>query len=346
VIDEPDEPDDPGDDVEDGEDDAGDAVAGAGVEERRLVVDSGAARVDTFVAERVPELSRAQVRRLIDEGDVRVGGAPVAKAGQKLRAGDEVIVILRPPAPLDVIAEDIPLSIVFEDAHLIAIDKPAGMVVHPAPGHPSGTLVNALLFHCGASLAGIGGALRPGIVHRLDKDTSGVMVVAKDAPTHVALSAMFKRKADVVREYVAVVAPAPGPDAGTIRTEYGRHPTHRKKFSSKVAHGKPAITHWRVERRFAGGAAQVRCRLETGRTHQIRVHMADTGWPLLGDPLYGRRGMTPALTTLADALGRQALHAATLEFPHPITGARLALASPIAADLAAMIEALGRGEGA
>jgi 23S rRNA pseudouridine1911/1915/1917 synthase len=331
--------------VTDDPDDEVDADAIDGVEERRFVVEADAARVDTFVAERVPELTRAQVRRLIDDGDVRVGGAPVAKAGQKLRVRDEVVVLLRPPVPIDVVPEDIALAIVFEDDHLIAIDKPAGMVVHPAPGHASGTLVNALLFHCGAGLRGIGGALRPGIVHRLDKDTSGVMVVAKDAPTHVALSAMFKRKADVVREYVAVVAPAPAVDRGTIRTEYGRHPTHRKKFSSKVAHGKPAITHWRVEARFAGGAAQVRCRLETGRTHQIRVHMADTGWPLLGDPLYGRRGMSPALTSLADALGRQALHAATLEFTHPITGARVALASPIPEDLAALVAALREGRG-
>jgi len=238
------------------DDDVVDRPPGGGLEERRLPVDAAAAgRIDTFVAARIPELTRAQVKRLIDDGDVRVGGAPVAKAGHKLRAGDEVVVVLRPPAPIDVEPEDIPLAVLFEDAHLIAIDKPPGLVVHPAPGHASGTLVNALLHHCRGELAGIGGAIRPGIVHRLDKDTSGVMVVAKDEPTHLALAAAFKRKSEagaageapepdgVVREYLAVVAPAPPGDEGTIRTLHGRHPTHRKKFSSRLASGTPAVTH-------------------------------------------------------------------------------------------------------
>jgi 23S rRNA pseudouridine1911/1915/1917 synthase len=302
-------------------------------EEHVFVADAGAARLDVYVAERMPALSRAQVRRLIDLGEITVGGAAAAKAGQKLRAGDEVVVRVPPPAPIDVEAEAIPLVVVFEDAHLIAIDKPAGMVVHPAPGHPSGTLVNALLAHCGESLRGIGGALRPGIVHRLDGGTTGVMVAAKDGPTHTALAAMFKAKTDVVREYVAVVAPAPPHDAGTIRTLYGRHPVHRKKFSSKVARGKPAVTHWRVIERFAD-AAMVRCRLETGRTHQIRVHMADSGWPLLGDPLYGKRRLD---------FGRQALHAERLDFTHPATGARLELRAAIAEDIARLIEELRGG---
>jgi 23S rRNA pseudouridine1911/1915/1917 synthase len=292
----------------------------------------------------MPALSRAQVKRLIDDGDLRLNDAVVTKAGAKVRAGDAVLVLLRPPAPLDVLAEDIPLVVLYEDRHLIAIDKPAGLVVHPAPGHPSGTLVNALLHHCGAELVGIGGVMRPGIVHRLDKDTSGVMVVAKDEPTHTALSAAFKSKSlagsegragdpdGIVREYIAFGAPAPKADAGTLRTLYGRHPAHRKKFSSKVTSGKPAVTHWRVAARWPH-AAEIHCRLETGRTHQIRVHLADAGWPLLGDALYGRRGQTPALTTLADALGRQALHAARLELTHPITGARLAWRAPLPDDL-------------
>jgi len=304
-------------------------------EEHVFVAEVGAARLDVFVAERMPALTRAQVRRLIDDGEVTVGGAAAAKAGQKVRLGAEVVVRVPPPVPIDVQPEAIPLTVVFEDAHLIAIDKPAGMVVHPAPGHPSGTLVNALLAHCGESLRGIGGALRPGIVHSLDGGTSGVMVAAKDGPTHVALSAMFKAKTDVVREYVAVVAPAPPHDAGTIRTFYGRHPVHRKKFSSKVASGKPAITHWRVlERLPLGDAAVVRCRLETGRTHQIRVHMADSGWPLLGDPLYGKRRLE---------LGRQALHAERLDFTHPITGERLELRAAIADDIVRLIDELRRG---
>jgi 23S rRNA pseudouridine1911/1915/1917 synthase len=334
---------------EDGDEDAGDDDLG--IEERRLPVDA-AGRVDTFVAAHVPELTRAQVKRLIDDGDVRVGGAAVTKAGHKLRAGDEVVVVLRPPVPIDVVAEDIPLAVLFEDGHLIAIDKPPGLVVHPAPGHPSGTLVNALLHHCRGELAGIGGAIRPGIVHRLDKDTSGVMVVAKDEPTHLALAAAFKAKSEagaagaapppggVVREYLAVVAPAPEADEGTIRTLYGRHPTHRKKFSSRVAAGKPAVTHWRVAERFPAGAALVRCRLATGRTHQIRVHLADAGWPLLGDALYGRRGRTPRLSALSAALGRQALHAERLELTHPATGERLDLRAPLPADLVHLLAEL------
>ncbi len=302
-------------------------------EERVFVVDEDAARLDVFVAARVPELSRAQVRRLIDLGDVTIDGAPPAKAGQKLRAGASVAIVIRPAEPIDVAPEAIPLTVVFEDAHLIAIDKPAGMVVHPAPGHASGTLVNALLAHCGDSLRGIGGALRPGIVHRLDKDTSGVMVAAKDDATHVALSAMFKSKASVVREYVAVVSPAPPLDAATISTMYNRHPVHRKKFSSKVATGKPAITHWRVIERFAR-AASLRCRLETGRTHQIRVHLADSGWPIVGDTLYGRP---------SPLIARQALHAERLDFPHPITNAPLALRAPIPDDMMRLMEQLRAG---
>jgi len=300
-------------------------------EERVFVPDFDAGRLDTFVAERVPELTRAQVRRLIDAGDITVNGSVADKAGQKVRAGERVAILLRPASPIDVEPESIPIVVVYEDAHLIAIDKAAGMVVHPAPGHPSGTLVNALLAHCGDSLRGIGGALRPGIVHRLDKDTSGVMVVAKDDATHVALSAMFKTKTEVVREYVAVVHPPPAADAGVIRTLYNRHPVHRKKFSSKVANGKPAITHWRVIERFAAGAAAVRCRLETGRTHQIRVHMADTGTPIVGDPLYGRGG---------PPFPRQALHAERLDFPHPITGEMLSLRAPIPDDMMQLMSSL------
>lgn len=320
----------------------------------RLVASADHGRIDTFVAERMPALSRAQVKRLIDDGDVRLGGAPVAKAGVKIRAGDLVEVVLRPPAALDLIAEAIPLVVLFEDRHLIAIDKPAGLVVHPAPGHPSGTLVNALLHHCGKDLVGIGGVMRPGIVHRLDKDTSGVMVVAKDEPTHTALAAAFKSKSlagatgqaaapdGIVREYVAFGAPAPREDQGTLRTLYGRHPTHRKKFSSKVASGKPAVTHWRVAARWPF-AAEIHCRLETGRTHQIRVHLADAGSPLLGDALYGRRGQAPALTALADELGRQALHAARLELTHPITGDRLVWRAPLPPDLERLKAGLAGG---
>jgi 23S rRNA pseudouridine1911/1915/1917 synthase len=288
-------------------------------------------------------LSRAQVQRLIEEGDVLVNGLAPAKAGVKLRAGDKVAVTIRPPVPIALVPEEMPLAVLFEDSHLVVLDKPAGLVVHPAPGHATGTLVHGLLAHVD-DLAGIGGELRPGIVHRLDKDTSGVMVVAKDEPTQTALSAAFKAKTDVVREYVAVAAPAPPGARGTIRTLYDRHPVDRKRFSSKVQRGKPAVTHWEVVERLALGAALVRCRLETGRTHQIRVHMADSGWPLVGDQLYGRR-YTGELAELAKTLGRQALHAARLELEHPITGARLAFTTEPPADFVALLTALRTSSG-
>jgi len=295
-------------------------------------------RLDAYVAGRDPELTRAQVQRLIDDGDVTVNGAPPAKAGVKLRAGDEVVVTIRPPVPVELVPEPMELAVLHEDAQLIVIDKPAGLVVHPAPGHAAGTLVHGLLAHVD-DLGGIGGELRPGIVHRLDKDTSGVMVVAKDDPTQQALSAAFKAKTDVLREYVAVCAPAPAVDGGTIRTLYNRHPVDRKRFSSKVPTGKPAVTHWTVVERLGLGAALVRCRLETGRTHQIRVHMADSGWPLVGDPVYGRR-YSGDLAALSTALGRQALHAARLELTHPATGERLRFATEPPADFARLVVAL------
>ena len=268
---------------------------------------------------------------------MRIAGAPV-KASRKLRDGDEIEVTILPPSATRALPQDIALTILHEDAHLIVVDKPAGMVVHPAPGHPDGTLVNALLAHCG-DLSGIGGELRPGIVHRLDKDTSGVLVVSKDDATHNALAARFAAH-DMVREYLAVIAPPPAADSGRFDTLYGRHPIHRKKFSSRVTRGKSARTNYRVERRFAGLAALVRVNLETGRTHQIRVHFSDAGMPLIGDPLYGRRGRARALTELASALGRQALHAARLELTHPITGAELAFATPMPADMAALMRGL------
>jgi 23S rRNA pseudouridine1911/1915/1917 synthase len=307
-----------------------------------LLVAEAEGRLDTFVAAQVPALSRAQVKRLIEEGDVLVDDAPVAKAGHKLRAGNRVRVIIRPAAPAVAQPEAIALTVLFEDAHLIVIDKPPGLVVHPAPGHEAGTLVNALLAHCD-DLSGIGGELRPGIVHRLDKDTSGVMVATKSDAAHVVLSEAFQDKRTIHREYLAVVFPAPPGAGGTIRTLYGRHPVDRKRFSSKVAKGKHAVTHWEVVERFASGAALVRLRLETGRTHQIRVHMADQGWPLLGDPVYGRTPKDRFLAELAGALGRQALHAARLGFAHPVTGEEMRFESALPADLAGMVARLRAG---
>lgn len=312
----------------------------------QLAVDpSGAGeRIDAWIAAAVPALSRAQVQRLIDDGHVRLGGNPVAKPGQRVRAGDAITVEIPPPVALELVAEPLPLQVLYEDADLIVIDKAAGMVVHPAPGHPRGTLVNALLAHC-RDLSGVGGALRPGIVHRLDKDTSGVMVATKHDRAHAALSAAFAAKSrgepgGILREYLGIAAPAPPAASGTLRTWHARHPTDRKRFSSRVASGKPAVTHFTVVEPLAG-AALIRFRLETGRTHQIRVHAADHGWPLLGDPLYGkapRPGSAPA--AVATQLARQALHAARLELDHPVTGARLCFEAPLPDDLSRALAAL------
>jgi 23S rRNA pseudouridine1911/1915/1917 synthase len=293
------------------------------------------------VAARVPELSRAQVKRLVDEGDVLINGSKVAKAGVKLRVGDEVLVRIRPPAPIEARPEAMALDVLFEDEHLIVVDKPAGLVVHPAPGHEAGTLVNGLLAHCD-DLSGIGGDLRPGIVHRIDKDTTGIVVVTKSDVAHQVLSAAFQSKS-LLREYLAVSAPSPRDERGTIRTLYGRHPVDRKKFSSKVSKGKHAVTHYEVAERFASGAALMKMRLETGRTHQIRVHMADHGWPLLGDQTYGKKPRDPLLAELADQLGRQALHAARLEITHPVTGELLRFATEPPADLRTLLARLRAG---
>jgi 23S rRNA pseudouridine1911/1915/1917 synthase len=297
-------------------------------------------RLDTTIAAAVAGLSRAQVKRLIDDGRVAVGGAAVTKAGHKVRAGDAIDVDVPAPAPLALVAEPIPLVVLYEDEHVIAIDKPAGLVVHPAPGHASGTLVNALLHHC-RDLAGIGGVRRPGIVHRLDKDTSGVLIAAKHDRAHTALVAAFQAKAAMVRSYVAITAPGPAHATQTLRTHYGRHPVHRKRFSSKVAAGKLAITHVEVVARGAAlDVARVRCRLETGRTHQIRVHCADHGFALVGDPVYAPRPRDARIAAAAARLARQALHAERLELDHPVTGARLALVAPPPADFREAWDAL------
>ncbi len=299
-------------------------------------------RLDVYLTARL-DIPRTLVQRLIESELVTVADRPARKAGQKLRAGERVIALLPRPVPLEVVAEDLPLPILHQDAQLVVVDKPAGMVVHPAAGHSRGTMVNALLFHC-RDLSGIGGVLRPGIVHRLDKGTSGVMVVSKDDLTHAYLAAELAKKSagghsSVRREYLAIASPAPPAARGTYRTLYGRHPTHRQRFSSKVARGKTAVTHWEVVEHF-GQAALVSVRLETGRTHQIRVHAADHGWPLLGDPVYGRKPADPAVAELAAALGRQALHAHLLEFAHPQTGEQMSFRSPLPADLARLVDHL------
>jgi 23S rRNA pseudouridine1911/1915/1917 synthase len=305
----------------------------------RFVVDEKSAgeRLDQFLATRELPFTRSQLKRRIDDGQVTVNG-DAAKPARKLRAGDTVAFAPPPPIPVALVAEPRPLAILYEDAYLIAVDKPAGMVVHPAAGNPSGTLVNALLAHC-TDLAGIGGELRPGIVHRLDKDTTGVLVATKDDATHAAMGALFKKK-DLLRLYEAVVTPPPAKDQGVIRTRYGRHPVERKRFTGRVAEGKPAVTHWRVLERFGDRAALVECRLETGRTHQIRVHLAEAGHPVLGDRTYGRPPKDPALRALGARLGRQALHAKVLRFVHPRSGAVVDLAAPRPPDLEALLAEL------
>lgn len=292
-------------------------------------------RLDAVIAATVTSLSRSQVQRLIDRGDVVRNGVIAAKASDKVRVGDVIEVRVPPPEPVEVVAEAIPLDVLFEDADVIVIDKPAGMVVHPAAGHATGTLVNALLHHC-TDLAGIGGVRRPGIVHRLDKGTTGVMVAAKTDRAHASLTEQFAAKSrgeagGVERAYFALVSPAPPAAQGTLRTSFGRHPVHRKQFSSKVATGKAAVTHWHVVEPLQE-AALVRLVLETGRTHQIRVHASDHGWPLIGDPVYGHKPRTPHLAEVARLLGRPALHAATLGFVHPVTEQPLRFEAPLPSD--------------
>jgi 23S rRNA pseudouridine1911/1915/1917 synthase len=297
-------------------------------------------RLDAFLASTIADVSRSQLARHVAEGAVTVNGATSAPS-RKVRAGDVVVWTPPPAAPTEIVAEAIPLAIVHEDRWLVVVDKPAGLVVHPAAGHEAGTLVNALLAHC-RDLRGIGGELRPGIVHRIDKDTSGLLVVAKDDATMNALGAAFKAH-DVERVYEAFVVGRPPDAAGRIDTTYGRDPKDRKKFSSRVRAGKRAVTNWKVVERFAG-AARVEARLETGRTHQVRVHLAALGCPLLGDKTYGRTPRELALRPIAEALGRQALHARTLGFVHPGTGKPVSFSSALPADMAralAELRALG-----
>lgn len=299
-----------------------------------LVVDSAydGERLDRVLTALVEDTSRSAIQRHIEQGAVLIDGAPPARGAKtKVEAGQTIVYTPPPPEPITLEPEDIPLSILFEDEHYLAVDKPAGMVVHPALGHPRGTLVNAVLHHVGA-LAG-GDELRPGIVHRLDRGTTGVIVVAKHARAHERLAAAFAERR-IEKIYVAVARGIVTPAVDTIDTLYGRHPTQRQKFSSRVARGKRAVTAYRVVETFAA-ASLVEVRLHTGRTHQIRVHFADRGFPLVGDATYGRQ---------AHALGRPALHAHRLAFDHPLTGAAIALEAPIPEDLGALIAALRRPE--
>jgi 23S rRNA pseudouridine1911/1915/1917 synthase len=295
---------------------------------REIQLGAGVAgRLDRALADAAPDLSRARIQALMAEGAVSRAGQTLADVSAKATAGLYLIEV-PPTAPAEPRPEAIALAILYEDDHLIVVDKPAGMAAHPAPGSETGTLVNALLAHCGASLSGIGGVARPGIVHRLDKDTSGVMAAAKTDAAHRGLAALFERH-DIERVYLALTRGAPKQAAGTIATRLGRSPRDRKKMAVVIRGGREAVTHYRVQRRFGPDARPVACRiackLETGRTHQIRVHLAHIGAPCLGDPLYGAGGPSPPVrAAMAQAgLARQALHAAVLGFVHPITGERL-----------------------
>jgi 23S rRNA pseudouridine1911/1915/1917 synthase len=305
---------------------------------RRFVVAPAAAgqRLDLFLSQEIAEVSRSQLARQIGQAAVTVNGA-VGAPSRKLRAGDEIVWVPPPVVETELRAEAMPLTVVHEDRWLVVIDKPPGLVVHPAPGHEAGTLVNALLAHV-KDLRGIGGELRPGIVHRIDKDTSGLLVVAKDDQTMNALAAEFKAHT-IERVYEALVVGAPPGPSGKVDTFYGRDPRDRKRFSSRVRSGKRAVTNWRVLARYPG-AARIEARLETGRTHQVRVHLAALGCPLLGDKVYGRTPRDPKLRTVAETLGRQALHARELGFVHPGTGKKLSFVSELPADMRAAREAL------
>jgi len=298
---------------------------------RELVAGRDGERLDVFIARSLPELTRSRVRRLIDEGLVTIDGRRPAKAGVALEAGRRVAVTLPPPEPPELQPEAIPLRIVYEDADLLVIDKPAGLTVHPAPGHAAHTLVNALLAYC-PELAGVGGEGRPGIVHRIDKDTSGLILVAKNDAAHASLARQLKAR-QVEKTYLALVRGRPDPPEGAIDAPVGRHPKQRKK-QAVVEGGRAARTRYRVLRAL-DGYSLLEVRPETGRTHQIRVHLASIGHPVAGDALYGR-GATPP------SLRRQFLHAHRLAFSHPRTGARLELEAPLAQDLAFVLEELQR----
>lgn len=311
---------------------------------RRFIVqaqDAGS-RLDKLLGGHPAVVSREMARRLIEDGTVRVNDNPCSPS-TRMRPGDVVVFRIPPPAPYGVAPEPGELKILHEDDWLVVVDKPAGVTMHPGPGHPGGTLVNLLLHHC-SSLSGVGGVRRPGIVHRLDKDTSGVVVVAKHDRAHQHLAAQFQSR-EIGRTYVAVVIGQPPRDSGIIDLPLARHPTNRLKRVVQPG-GKRAVTHWRIERRVPPFSL-LRLRLETGRTHQIRVHLARQNWPVVGDPLYGgarHRGLqlAPPLRQVLERFNRQALHACQLAFDHPESGERLHFESPLPEDMQELIGAIDR----
>ena len=284
-----------------------------------LTADREGERLDAFLARSVPDLTRSAAQRLLERGAVTLRGR-AAKKNDKTRLGDSLTVCLPEPQPVDLVPQNIPLDVIYEDDDVIVVNKPVGLVVHPAPGHPDGTLVNALLYHCGTSLSGINGELRPGIVHRIDRDTSGLIVAAKNDRAHLALAAQLQDHS-LARVYEAVAVGGFREDCGTVDAPIGRHPVDRKKMAVDRKNGREAVAHWSVLARYPG-YTHVECRLETGRTHQIRVHLASIGHPLLGDTVYGSKKPWPGLAG-------QCLHARRLRFIHPSTGEPLELECPL-----------------
>ena len=283
-----------------------------------LTADREGERADALLARLVPDLTRSAAQRLLERGAVTSEGKPVRK-NDRPAPGQRLEVALPNPEPIDLIPQDIPLDVVYEDGDVIVVNKPAGLVVHPAPGHPDGTLVNALLYHCGKSLSGINGELRPGIVHRIDRDTSGLIIAAKNNKAHLVLAAQLQDHS-LARTYEAVAAGGFREDSGTVSAPIARHRADRKRMAV-VPDGREAVTHWQVVD-AQNGHTHLTCRLETGRTHQIRVHLAHLGHPLLGDTVYGGKKPVPGLAG-------QCLHAAQLTFTHPSTGERLTVEAPL-----------------
>jgi 23S rRNA pseudouridine1911/1915/1917 synthase len=303
-------------------------------------------RLDSFLSAQIPELSRSRIQKALRAGDVLVDGEPAVKSARKVRQGERIVLCFSPPRPLEIVPEDIPLDIAYEDEHLLVVNKAPGMVVHPAPGHEAGTLVHALMAHC-RNLSGIGGVLRPGIVHRLDAGTSGLLVVAKDDETHIALSRALMERA-VSRLYCALVWGEMPEQSGVIDMPIGRSPIDRKKMAVVAEGGKEAYTTYYVIDTF-GPFQYIRLKLGTGRTHQIRVHLSRVGHPVLGDPAYGGRrerrgGLTGKAAATADKalsmIDRQALHAEELSFVHPATGESVAFKAALPADFRAVLDFL------
>lgn len=299
----------------------------------------GAGRLDRALSEAIPSLSRARIQALLDTDALLIDGAPFRDGGSRKQAGRSFSLTVPAPLPDKAQAQDIALNIIHEDEHLIVVDKPAGLVVHPSAGHADGTLVNALLHHCKGQLSGIGGVERPGIVHRIDRDTSGLLVVAKTDKAHEGLARLFAAH-DIERRYLAIVAGTPAPPAGRIATHIGRSTSDRKKMAVLPdGRGKHAVTHFRMIEPLRNSAL-VECRLETGRTHQVRVHMAHIGHPLIGDPAYNNRRKAFKFGPNQSHFERQALHAASLGFIHPVTGEKLGFESRLPDDIQQLLMSL------